>query len=80
MSTPKGMRNRSIPLQHGGQVQVYSNADHIYLQLRREVPTEQDILTPSFKIAVELTPTEALSLAVELLTLASPRLTTGLLP
>jgi hypothetical protein len=75
MGTPKGMRNHAISLQSGDQVQVYSNAEHIYLQMRCEVPTEQDILTPSFKIAAELTPTEALSLAVELLTLASSHLT-----
>jgi hypothetical protein len=75
MSTPKGMHNRAFSLHSGGQVQVYSNAEHIYLQMRREVLTEQDILSPSFKVAVELTPAEALSLAVELLTLASPRLT-----
>jgi hypothetical protein len=53
---------------------MYSNPEHIYLQLRRLVPTEQDILHPSFKVAVELSPTEALRLAAELLHLASVRL------
>ncbi len=74
MSTPKGMRTRTISLASGDQVQMYSNPEHIYLQLRRLVPTEQDILLPSFKVAVELSPLEALRLASELLQLASARL------
>jgi hypothetical protein len=74
MSTPKGMCTHTVSLVGGDQVQVYSNPEHIYLQLRRLVPTEQDILFPSFKVAVELSPIEALRLASELLQLASLRL------
>lgn len=74
MGTPKGMHSHNIILANGDQVHVYSNAEHIYLQLRRDVPTDQDLLSPSFKVAVELTPIEALNLATELLMRASPRL------
>lgn len=71
MANPKGFRNRSLPLKQGGQVMVYSSQDEIYLQLRREIPTETDILQPSFKVAVSLTPAEALTLAAELLQISA---------
>ena len=67
MTNPKGLRNRSFTLDEGGQVMVYSNQTQILLQLRREIATEVDILQPSFKAAVALTPAEALGLASELL-------------
>ena len=38
------------------------------------MPTEENILNPSFKVAVELSPIEALALAAELLTIAAPRI------
>jgi hypothetical protein len=41
------------------------------LQLRKEVPTEVDFSAASFKVAVTLTPAEALSVAGELLTVAA---------
>lgn len=71
MTTPSGMRNRSFTLSSGEQVMVYSNTDQIILQLRREVPTVENILSPSFKVAVAITPSEALSLAAELVSIAS---------
>lgn len=71
MANPKGLRNRSLPLKQGGQVMVYSSQDQIYLQLRREIPTETDILQPSFKVAVSLTLAEALTLAAELLQISA---------
>jgi len=43
------------------------------LQLRRKVPTQQDILAPSFKVAVSLTEDEALALAAELLSVVASR-------
>ena len=61
------MRAQVIKLADGAQVQVYSNRDRLVLQMRRQVATEVDLLTPSFKVAVELTPAEALNLAAELL-------------
>lgn len=74
MASPKGFRNRSIILEEGGQVMVYSNQDQILLQLRREIPTETDVLKPSFKVAVSLMPAEALELASELLQAASSQI------
>ncbi len=71
MANPKGLRNRSYTLEGGGQVMVYSNQNQIFLQLRREIPTETDVLQPSFKVALSLTPAEALGLASELLQAAS---------
>jgi hypothetical protein len=74
MTNPKGLRSRSFPLVEGGQVMVYSGLDQILIQLRRDIPTETDVLQPSFKVAVSLTPEEALSLASELLQAASNQL------
>jgi len=74
MANPKGYRNRSFTLTEGSQLMVYSNQNQILLQLRREIPTETDVLQPSFKVAVSLTPAEALGLASELLQAASVQL------
>jgi|GEM_PF-1143805 len=74
MVNPKGLRNRSFILQEGSLVMVYSSQNQILLQLRREIPTETDVLQPSFKVAVSLTAAEALGLASELLQAASSQL------
>ena len=74
MSTPKGMTCRNFTLACRDQVLLYHNAEHIMMQLRHQVPTEENILNPSFKVAVELSPIEALALASELLTIAAPRI------
>ena len=76
MSTPKGMTCRNFTLACRDQVLLYHNAEHIMMQLRHQVPTEENILNPSFKVAVELSPIEALALASELLTVAAPRIQT----
>lgn len=76
MTTPKGMRARAFKLHSGDQVMVYSDAEHIFLQVRHEVPTEQDILTPSVKAAVPLTTDEALGLVTELLEVVNSRMRT----
>jgi hypothetical protein len=52
-------------------VHIYSDAQRIWLQLRRDVPTEHDIAKPSFKIALNLTPDQAIAIAGELLTAAT---------
>ena len=70
MSTPKGTRCISCPLATGESVHVFSNSEGIVLQLRKTVPTEQDMTSPSFKVAVKLTPAAALKIAGELLTAA----------
>lgn len=67
MSTPTGTRQMTFHLETGDKVFVYSDATRILLQLRREVPTQQDILAPSFKVAIALTEGECLALAAELL-------------
>jgi hypothetical protein len=73
MGTPTGMRHVSFHLETGDKVFVYSDTARILLQLRREVPTQQDILAPSFKTAVSLTEGEALALAAELLSVVASR-------
>ena len=68
MSTPKDMRGWNRTLPSGDQIHVYSDARRILLQLRRAVPTTDDVLAPSFKVAVELGAHDTLALAIELLT------------
>lgn len=70
MATPKGMRALPLPINATDSVQVYSDDEHIWLQLRRDIPTEQDISRPSFKVALCLTPGTAHKLGLELLTIA----------
>ncbi len=74
MSTPKGMRCTPRDLKSGDKLHVYSDPNQIVLQLRHQVPTEENILGSSFKVSTKLTPLEAVALATELFTLASPRL------
>jgi hypothetical protein len=57
----------------GGVVHVYSNAEHLVLQVRRSVDSVDDLLSPSFKVAVELDAAGAAALAAELLTAAASR-------
>jgi hypothetical protein len=72
--TPKGTRSIRFPLSTGEAVHVYSNADQIVLQIRRGIPTEQDITATSFKVGVVLEPDEALRIAGELLTAAAGKI------
>lgn len=74
MATPKGMRTRVFKINTTEQVHVYSNDQTLILQIRREVPTGEDILATSIKAAVCLSPSQALSLAAELLEAASQQL------
>ncbi len=74
MSTPKGMRTKAFKLDGGDQVMIYSDTKLIFLQVRREVPTEQDILAPSVKAAVALTTEEALGLVTEILEVVNSRM------
>ena len=71
MPAPKEMRVISFALNPTDAIHVYSNAQNVWLQLRRAVPTQQDIGKPSFKIAVSLTPAQAIAIAGELLTAAT---------
>ena len=70
MPAPKGMRTITFSVNTTDAVHVYSDAQRIWLQLRRDIPTQQDIGKPSFKTALSLTPAQAIALAGELLTAA----------
>ena len=70
MATPKGMRAVRLPVNGTDAVHVYSDDQRIWLQLRRNVPTERDIGRPSFKAALYLTPGTARKLGLELLNIA----------
>jgi hypothetical protein len=76
MATPKGTRSQRFLLKSGDALHVYSNAQAITLQLRREVPTEVDMAATSFKASVVLTPADAIAVAGELLTAAAAQLRT----
>jgi hypothetical protein len=70
MGTPKGTRAIHLPVNSTDAVLVYSNQQHIWLQLRRFVPTGNDIGQASFKIAMCLPPEIAHKLGMELLNVA----------
>lgn len=74
MATPKGTRARSIVLNELDAVHIYSEPSKIWLQLRRNCPTELDIGTPSFKTAFQLSTAQALEIAGELLASVHARL------
>jgi len=77
MGTPTGVRCVTFRLENGDKVLVYSDSTRIFLQLRHGTPTgpaDQDILAPSFKVAVALTEGTALALASELLSVVAGRL------
>lgn len=76
MSTPKGMKCSNRKLINGDRVLIYSDREQIVLQIRHQTPTEDNLLDPSFKVAVSLSPADALLIASELLAAAVPRLTT----
>jgi hypothetical protein len=64
---------RAVPFTIGSTdaVHIYSDAQRIWIQLRRDVPTAQSIAKPSFKAALSLTPEQAIAIAGELLTAAT---------
>lgn len=74
MTTPKNMRAQTFTLKNGGAIHTYSNDEVILLQIRRSTPTEEDILQPSVKVAVNLSQHEALAIASELLLAVSRQL------
>jgi hypothetical protein len=78
MSTPHGMKCAPRTLTTGDKVHIYSDAAHIILQIRHQVPSEDDLLGPSFKVAVSFTSAEAIAIASELLNVALPQLNQSL--
>ncbi|MCU0798027.1 MAG: hypothetical protein MUF31_19070 [Akkermansiaceae bacterium] len=77
MATPKGIRAKSIPINATDAVHIYSDSTKIWLQLRREHPTEDDIGITSFKAALRITPTQAIAIAGELLSVAAAQQKNG---
>ena len=75
MATPTGIRNKPIAINDTDRIHIYSDASRIWLQLRRNHPTEDDIGTPSFKTAFLLSPEQALAIAAELLIVVNEKLT-----
>lgn len=71
MSTPKGMRCLVVPLASGEAIHVYSDNDRIVLQIRRGVPTEENLTAVSLKVGVTLEPADALKVAAELAAVAA---------
>jgi len=71
MTTPKGMRAQRFLTASGDAVHIYSNKEKVVLQIRHEVPTETDLLSSSFKVAVELSDDDVLAIAGELLSAIS---------
>lgn len=70
MATPKGMRAVQLPVNATDVIHVYSDDSHIWLQLRRDVPTDQDIGRSSFKVALCMQPGTAHKLGLELMNIA----------
>jgi hypothetical protein len=70
VATPKGMRAQQFPVNASDVIHVYSDDSHIWLQIRRDVPTEQDIGRSSFKVALCLQPGTAHKLGLELMNVA----------
>ena len=73
MASPRGMRTQRIVTEKGDSVHIYSNQEEIVLQLRHQSPTETDLLSPSFKVAIALSDDEILAIAGELITAVSLR-------
>lgn len=66
MATPKDTRSYHLPISDTDALHVYSSEKGIWIQLRRLIPTENDITDPSFKVGMELSPEMALLLSKEL--------------
>jgi len=68
MATPKGLRQVTIQLDCGAKLVLYGSRGDplLILQLRRLTPTEESMLDPSYKVAVALSPAEALAVGSEL--------------
>jgi len=64
------MRAQQFPVNTSDVIHVYSDDGHIWLQIRRDVPTEQDIGRSSFKVALCLQPGTAHKLGLELMNIA----------
>ena len=71
MPPPKGMRSQHFTTKGGDAVHIYSDTERVIIQLRHHAPTETDLMSPSFKVAVELAEEDVLAITGELLTALS---------
>jgi hypothetical protein len=67
------MRVVPVAISETDAVHIYSNKGHIWLQLRRRIPTERSITITSFKATLALSPDQATAVATELLVAARSR-------
>lgn len=67
------MRAAQFPVNGSDVIHVYSDESHIWIQLRRHVPTEQDIGRSSFKVALCMQPGTAHKLGLELMNIAEKK-------
>ena len=70
MANPPGMKPFHITVSETDAIHVYSKDDVIWLQMRRNVPTDADPKTQSFKTLLEINPWQAQELGLELLSVA----------
>ena len=73
MPAPKGMRVVAVAISETDAVHIYSDDGHIWLQLRRHVPSAKTITTTSFKATLTLTQEQATAVANELLVVAKKK-------
>ena len=66
-----GVRTFHLIINDTDAVHIYSDPEWLKLQLRRDVATANSIDASSFKVAVTLTPKQAMAIAGELLTQAA---------
>jgi hypothetical protein len=67
------MRVQRFVTQSGDAVHIFSDQDRTVLQIRRDIPSERDLLSSSFKFAVELSDDVVLAIAGELLSAVSQK-------
>jgi hypothetical protein len=65
------MRAQQFPVNASDVIHLYSDDNHIWLQIRRKVPTELDIGRSSFKVPLCLQPGTAQKLGLELMNIAA---------
>ena len=66
----QGHEAQQFPVNGTDAVHVYSDDTHIWVQLRRDVPTDLDIGRTSFKFAIGLQPGTAHKLGLKLINVA----------
>ncbi len=71
MDTKQVQLNSKI-LKSEKEIVLYENGEQMILQLRHDVSSEEDMLTPSVRVGVSLTPAELVTLAFEFLRVAAP--------